>query len=237
MRGNILGRALCWCFTFLVIGFVRITPAYSMDVSEGVKVSRGKARIEINPLLPEKEEVQEGKYSTFTSNIATSPAALIACPTTFERQVVFYVNQERIRVGLSPLVMDVRLLTAARQMSEDMALMNNVPSNHIDSAGRSFDVRVVEVGEYPYLHLGEVIAGGFTSPQEVVKAWMNSPGHKARILDEKYEHIGVGYTYDPSTAHWFYWAADLGTTSDDLQSPILNCESGFYNLFLAIMHQ
>ena len=101
--------------------------------------------------------------------------------------------------------------------------MNNVPSDHIDSAGRSFDVRVVEVGEYPYLHLGEVIAGGFTNPLEVVKAWMNSPGHKARILDEKYEHIGVGYTYDPSTAHWFYWAADLGTTSDDLQ-PLLEIE-------------
>jgi hypothetical protein len=66
---------------------------------------------------------------------------------------------------------------------------------------------------------------------------MNSPGHRARLLDEKYEHIGVGYTYDTSTAHWFYWAADLGATLDSVQSPSLDCDSGFYKLFLAIMAQ
>ena len=222
---------------FLVIGFAWVTPAHAMDDPGGVVFSQGKARIEINPLLPEQEEVQEGKYTASSSNVTTSQGALIACPTAFEQQVVFFVNQERSRVGLSALQMDVRLHTAARRMSADMASVSYVPSDHIDSIGRSFDVRVAEEGAYPYIHLGEVIAGGFATPQDVVQAWMNSPGHKARLLDEKYEHIGVGFIYDPSTAHWFYWAADLGTTAENLQFPALDCDSGFYNLFLAIMQQ
>lgn len=222
---------------FLVIGSAWIAPANALDDPGGVVFSQGKTRIEINPYLPEKEEVQEGKYSTSASNIATSPGALIVCPSAFEQQVVLFVNKERTRVGLPPLEMDVRLHTAALQMSSDMASVSYVPSDHIDSKGRSFDVRVAEEGAYPYIHLSEVIAGGFATPQDVVQAWMNSPGHKARLLDEKYEHIGVGYTYDPRTAHGFYWAADLGATAESLQSPALDCESGFYNLFLAIMQQ
>jgi uncharacterized protein YkwD len=237
MRGSILGKAFCWCFVFILIGFVWITPVYSMDDPGGVLLSQGRTRIEINPFPPEKEEVQGRADSSSASNVATSSAVLFACPSAFERQVVFYINQERNRVGLSPLVMDVRLLTAARQMSADMASVSYVPSDHIDSTGRSFDVRVAEEGGYPYNHLGEVIAGGFATPQEVVMAWMNSPGHKARLLDEKYEHIGVGYLYDLSTAHWFYWAVDLGATSENLLSPSLECESGFYNLFQVIMQQ
>jgi uncharacterized protein YkwD len=208
-----------------------------MAGSEGIPHSQGISIIQINPLLPEKEEVQEGKYSASSSQVETSPSVLITCPSTFEKQVVFFINQERDRIGLPPLVMDVRLLNAAHHMSADMASTSYVPPDHIDSTGRSFDVRVAEEGAYPYIHLGEVIAGGFATPQEVVTAWMNSPGHRIRILDEKYEHIGVGYTYDPSTTHWFYWVADLGTTSESLQSATLDCESGFYNLFLAIMHQ
>jgi len=237
MRGSFLGRALCWCFVVILVGFVCSTPVYSMEDPGGVLFSQGRSRIEINPFPPEKEEVQGGSDSNSTSNVTTPSAVLIACPSAFERQVVFFINQERSRVGLSPLVMDVRLHAAARQMSADMAVVGYVPSDHIDSTGRSFDVRVAEEGGYPYIHLGEVIAGGFATPQEVVMAWMNSPGHKARLLDSKYEHIGVGYTYDPSAAHWFYWAADLGTTSEGLLSPALDCESGFYNLFLVIMQQ
>jgi uncharacterized protein YkwD len=159
------------------------------------------------------------------------------CPSSFERQVIFFVNQERNLVGLPPLELDVRLQTAARWMSNDMAAHSNVPVDHVDSLGRTFDIRVSDEGGYPYIHLGEVIAGGFSSPEAVVKAWMNSPGHKARLLDPDYEHIGVGYTYDTGTDHWHYWTADLGSTTEPRRPPSLDCDPRFYLLFLSLIEK
>ncbi|BDG35019.1 CAP domain-containing protein [Saccharococcus caldoxylosilyticus] len=44
-----------------------------------------------------------------------------------------------------------------------------------------------------YCTAGENIAAGQRTPQEVVNAWMNSPGHRANILNKNFTHIGVGY--------------------------------------------
>jgi uncharacterized protein YkwD len=44
-----------------------------------------------------------------------------------------------------------------------------------------------------YRTAGENIAMGQRTPEEVVKAWMDSPGHRANILNNTYTHIGVGY--------------------------------------------
>ena len=44
-----------------------------------------------------------------------------------------------------------------------------------------------------YRTAGENIAKGYQSPEAVVRGWMNSPGHRANILNSSYTHIGVGY--------------------------------------------
>lgn len=44
-----------------------------------------------------------------------------------------------------------------------------------------------------YKPAGENIVKGQRIPQEVVKAWMNSPGHRANLLNANFTHIGVGY--------------------------------------------
>ncbi|MDF2592072.1 MAG: sporulation protein, partial [Clostridia bacterium] len=51
-----------------------------------------------------------------------------------------------------------------------------------------------------YKTAGENIAMGQRTPEEVVKAWMNSPGHRANILKSSFTHIGVGYVANGS-----YW--------------------------------
>ena len=51
-----------------------------------------------------------------------------------------------------------------------------------------------------YRTAGENIAKGYASPEAVVNAWMNSPGHRANILNSTYTHIGVGYV--PSGNYW-----------------------------------
>ena len=51
-----------------------------------------------------------------------------------------------------------------------------------------------------YRSAGENIAKGYATPEAVVKGWMNSPGHRANILNKSFTHIGVGYVENGS-----YW--------------------------------
>ncbi len=54
-----------------------------------------------------------------------------------------------------------------------------------------------------YKAAGENIAKGQRTPAEVMKGWMNSPGHRANILSSSYTEIGVGYVTDSNgTAYW-----------------------------------
>ncbi len=57
--------------------------------------------------------------------------------------------------------------------------------------GSPFDM--MDAYHITYLYAGENIAKGQRSAEEVVKDWMNSPGHRANILNPKYTLIGVGY--------------------------------------------
>jgi uncharacterized protein YkwD len=204
-----------------------------MAESNGVVVSLGERSWARSSIADRGESISHNYLVESISSIPFSSDPLTVCPTSFEQQVIFLINHERSFVGLLPLELDVRLQTAARWMSDDMSSRSLVPEDHVDSMGRTFDIRVVEESAYPYVHLGEVIAGGFPSPKDVVQAWMNSPGHRSRLLDEYYSHIGVGYTYDPSTDHWFYWTADLGSTTQGREAPLINCSPGFYLLFLS----
>jgi uncharacterized protein YkwD len=204
---------------------------------EGVVFSLNREK-QLAPAYIVESSCDQGPHSLEDVSPATYFSDPISeCPSSFEKQVIFFINHERNLVGLPSLELDVRLQTAARWMSDDMAAHNIVPIDHVDSLGRTFDERVADEGGYPFIHLGEVIAGGFPSPETVVIAWMNSPGHKARLLDPDYEHIGVGYTYNINTDHWFYWAADLGSTTELRQTPTLNCDPRFYLLFLSLIQK
>lgn len=55
-----------------------------------------------------------------------------------------------------------------------------------------------------YRAAGENIAAGQTTPAQVVDAWMNSPGHRANILERAYKYIGVGYV-NSGSGYRHYW--------------------------------
>ncbi len=126
---------------------------------------------------------------------ATPPASSTPSTTTsdvnaFEQEVVKLTNAERTKAGLSPLQTDDKLMAAAREKSPDMQ-SNNYFSHTSPTFGSPFD-RMKALG-ITYKSAGENIAQGQRSPQEVVQAWMDSPGHRANILNGKFTHIGVGY--------------------------------------------
>lgn len=107
-----------------------------------------------------------------------------------ERDVIKLTNREREKLGLVPLRVDTRLGGVAREKSRDMVI-NNYFEHDSPTYGTPFDM--MHLYGITYQVAGENIASGYTSPEEVVNAWMESPGHRANILNEDFTTIGVGY--------------------------------------------
>lgn len=125
-----------------------------------------------------------------TPPTSSKPSTTTSDVNAFEQEVVKLTNAERTKAGLSPLQTDDKLMAAAREKSQDMQ-SNNYFSHTSPTFGSPFD-RMKALG-IAYKSAGENIAQGQRSPQEVVQAWMDSPGHRANILNGKFTHIGVGY--------------------------------------------
>lgn len=107
-----------------------------------------------------------------------------------EVQVQQLVNQERSKAGLKPLAMDWELQRTARTKACDMS-QKGYFSHTSPTYGSPFDM-MRQFG-ISYKTAGENIAQGQRTPQEVMKSWMNSQGHRENILKPEYTHIGVGY--------------------------------------------
>lgn len=110
--------------------------------------------------------------------------------------VLAATNVERKDAGCAPLEPDSRLRAAAQDHAEDMA--ENTYFSHTSIDGREFADRIRAAG-HPAPG-GENIAQGQDSADEVVAAWMDSPGHRRNILDCGFVSLGVGF--DDRDDHW-----------------------------------
>jgi len=109
----------------------------------------------------------------------------------FERRVFELTNIERELHGLHPLIWDYTLWTAARDHSLDME-GNNI-FGHTGSDGTTPRQRIERAGITWATGWSENVARGQIRPEDVVAAWMNSPGHRDNILRVTSTHMGVGY--------------------------------------------
>ena len=126
-----------------------------------------------------------------TSQPSTSTGAGTVSMSEYASQVVTLVNQERAKAGLSPLKATNSSLTlVALDKAKDM-YNNNYFDHTSPTYGSPFDM-MKQYG-VTYRSAGENIAKGQRTPQEVMTAWMNSPGHKANILNASFTTIGVAY--------------------------------------------
>lgn len=133
------------------------------------------------PSEPEQPEVSDGVHA-------------------YERQVVELVNVQRARNGLQPLSLDAELCRFARVKSQDMH--DNRYFDHTSPTyGSPFDM-MRQFG-ITYASAGENIAMGYSTPEAVVNAWMNSSGHRANILSTKYTTLGVGFV--SNGGYWTQW--------------------------------
>ncbi|BCB02048.1 CAP domain-containing protein [Bacillus sp. KH172YL63] len=116
------------------------------------------------------------------------------------KQVIDLTNQERKKNGLSALKYDGELSNVAEMKSEDMKDKDYF-SHTSPTYGSPFEM--MQNFGIDYSSAAENIAVGQKTPESVVNAWMNSPGHRKNILNKSVTHIGVGTAKD--TSQGIYW--------------------------------
>jgi uncharacterized protein YkwD len=104
-------------------------------------------------------------------------------------------NEERVVGGLGSLTLNSKLNSAAQAKANDMATRDYWSHNTPD--GQEPWVFISNAG-YDYKTAGENLAYGFDSSTEAVIGWMNSPGHKANIMNNGYTEVGFGIVDVPS---------------------------------------
>lgn len=146
--------------------------------------------------------------SSTTSTTTTRPATTAPKPRPLDTGVdplvakaIQLTNDHRAAAGCKPLTMDRRLNSAAAKHSDDMA--DNKYFSHTSQDGRSFTDRLRAAG-YPEPG-GENIAQGARSAEQVVQMWMDSPGHRANILNCEFKTIGMGVE-----KRGWYWTQNFG---------------------------
>jgi len=141
-----------------------------------------------------------------------NPAHMKApAPRNAVRDVIRLINIERARRGLRALKPARRLMAAARYHAAYMA--RNDCYEHECSGGPKLFDRLHKAG-YVTFRASENIHALPRTPGRVVKDWMNSPGHRANILDPRVREIGVGHYYlrkdGGRVRYHHYWVADFG---------------------------
>lgn len=136
-----------------------------------------------------------------------------------EQRILYYTNIERSNAGKPALKWDDQLAVIGRDHCVDMAARGFF--NHINPDGETPADRAVrhgylvekDFGTYVRVGVGENIAMLSNYPgtpdelaRIIVEAWMNSPGHRANIVDsneQKFTLLGVGVAYDQAADTWY----------------------------------
>ena len=112
------------------------------------------------------------------------------------------VNAVRAQNGLPPLANSAHLNRAAAAHATDMARHDYY--SHVSRNGANIRDRVQATG-YGSCMRSENIAWGQPSAEVVTRLWINSPGHRANILNRKATHIGFAGSRNPDGRYDPLW--------------------------------
>ena len=131
--------------------------------------------------------------ATASNGVTGSRTVSVIDLVYYADEVFRLTNIERANAGLSAFSHDGALTRTA------VVRANELPSyfSHTRPDGSSCFTAYDENG-VSYRAAGENIAEGHTSPREVVDGWMNSPGHRANILNSDFSYLGVGVAMSDS---------------------------------------
>ncbi|MBQ3431126.1 CAP domain-containing protein [Candidatus Saccharibacteria bacterium] len=125
----------------------------------------------------------------------------------WKHEVFSLVNEEREKNGLSPLSWGTTCEAGAAVRARE--LMASYSHTRPDGSSWETACPIPESGGWS----GENLMAGnaAVSPASVVTAWMNSPDHRANILNENFTHLSVGFIFDPDTQYKTYWSQFFST--------------------------
>ena len=106
-----------------------------------------------------------------------------------------------------PLALDPALTRAALEHSRDMALHDAF--DHRGHDGSTPAVRVERAGFGAHRIVGENIAAGALTPDQVMDGWLASPGHCENIMDGRFTLIGIAYAENLNTSSAVFWTQDF----------------------------
>ena len=144
-------------------------------------------------------------------DITPTPAPVSA--EAMASEVIRLTNIERAKAGRSALIYNSGLQKAAMIRAKEIS----VKFSHTRPNGEDSSTALYEVGVGN--SSGENIAAGQKSPELVVKAWMNSQGHKLTLLDKENLYIGVGFYQDADGR--YYWVQSFADGNPDEKGTII----------------
>lgn len=173
-----------------------------MDVSGNGKIDVLDAAIiqkylaagidKIFPAVANNKFVKTGTPQTESDLIKELDKDLVSSEEdkTFKVSVLNLFNNIRDENNLVRFKYHGELAVAAQKRAEELV----IKYSHTRPDGRYYDTIFKEFNLCDFFY-SENIASGYGTPSSVTNAWMNSPGHKAAILEKKYRYIGVGYKH------------------------------------------
>jgi uncharacterized protein YkwD len=118
------------------------------------------------------------------------------------------LNANRAGAGLAPLSLCTSLIRAAQGHSDDQAITDTM--THSGSDGSGIGQRADAAGYVGWTALGENVAMGYSTVDDVMAAWMASSGHRANILSPSYRDVGVAESFAADGTP--FWTQDFGTS-------------------------
>jgi uncharacterized protein YkwD len=133
------------------------------------------------------------------------------------RRVLELTNRARARTrhcgptlyaAVAPLTLNTTLTQAARSYAQDMALFGYMSHTGRDASTPA--QRVTRSG-YRWTSMGENLASGVLSADDLVNRWLHSPEHCANLMDPRYREMGVAFAVNPNNDAGIYWAMEFGS--------------------------
>ena len=155
----------------------------------------------------------QGGRTTWILLAAPLVAPAAADAASVSARVLALVNEARgrkRRCGFKrfepspPLAASATLQHAAKVQADDMARRGVM--EHAGGDGSTPAERATRAG-YAWRTVGENVAAGQSTPEQVVAEWLGSPRHCANIMSADYTEMGVAFA---SSARGVYWAQVFG---------------------------
>lgn len=181
--------------------YIEIIPDYNVEQFEKIKIEEDKAKEDTQPEEIYQERKFEGgdfyyidkierneKLDSETKEVVNEE--VIVNEKLTKEGVIFQTNNERLKEDKKILTESEKLTIAAQIKLNDLFMYQYFA--HSNESGQMGAEDLANIVGYEYILIGENLAlGNFEDDEDLVKAWMDSPGHRSNILRDGYTEIGI----------------------------------------------